>query len=417
MSNVFVRRLRSLRKLLFAVSVSLFALLFSTLLASQIEQYLFRRRAELLLSQIQSLELRKTPWQEAMLQLQVWNRNSEFGSPCDVHKCSLQITLIESVFSYVSQRNIFVKLDDYFRWRLKLSYDVGPFVRLGGHLLRIYLRLGGHPAKVTAYIGMRDGVVWRKGIDVWVETYGHPVDWSGGFRLEFALLASAYSVSSLGGEAGYMPDAQLDLHPYYLIGRPGGCTICVKGWALFTPYAAPADIRRLSELNLSCLTGWGRCLTQSDIMPNAWAQYLAERSYVNGDKTGRACSPYSLEIFGRDSEGIAEVEILKYRDTVDDQGYHTGLARVRLLERLKDVKDWNVGENRESRVRGGDNRENLNLPIGSKLVLFRTYHWTEDWTASSFSCPITWANESNLSRIRFGVDQDFVAQDKSAGGP
>ena len=70
--------LRSLRKFLVALSLSLCSLLFLTLLASQVEQRLFRRRAELLLSQLQSLELRKTSWQDAQTQFQRWGPNREF---------------------------------------------------------------------------------------------------------------------------------------------------------------------------------------------------------------------------------------------------------------------------------------------------------------------------------------------------
>jgi len=236
-SNDLVGRLRSLRNFLSALLLSLCAVLLLTLLACQIEQHLFRRRAELLLSQIQSLELRKTPWQEAQIRLQRWGQNRELGDYCDAHKCSLQITLKEFVFDYFTQRNLFVKLDDYFRWRLKLSYNVGPFERMEYSLLQAYLRLGGHPARIIANIGMRDGIVRRKDFYVGIETYGHPVFWSGNWRIEFTLIATASSVSRLDRSFAGLTDPQLMLHPYYSIGRPSGCTICVEGWAIFTPYA------------------------------------------------------------------------------------------------------------------------------------------------------------------------------------
>jgi hypothetical protein len=86
-------------------------------------------------------------------------------------------------------------------------------------LLRAYVRLGGHPARVTANVGMRDGVVWSKGFHVWVETYGHPVGWSGNWHSEFTLIASAYSVSRFDRGFGGLIVPQLILHPYYLIGR------------------------------------------------------------------------------------------------------------------------------------------------------------------------------------------------------
>jgi hypothetical protein len=386
---------------------------FLILLASQIEQHLFRRRAELLLSQVQSLELRKTTWQDAQVQLQRWGPNREFGNPCDAHRCSLQITLKEFVFDYFTERNLFVKLDDYFRWRLKLSYNVGPFERMEYSLLQAYLRLGGHPARVTADIGMRDGMVWSKEFYVGIETYGHPVFWSGDWCIEFTLIASAYSVSRLDRSFASLIDPQLMLHLYYSIGRPSGCTICVEGSTIFTPYTEQADVHRPMQLDLSCLTRWHQCLTQSDLMPVAWAQYLAERPMVDGSNGELPCSPSFLEILGRDSANIAMVELLRYHDKGDGQRYDSDVASARLLQRLKGVPDWNVGETRKVHVRGGHCCESPKLSAGSQLILFRGRGpSTEPWTVSVSTCPVTWANETNVSLIRRGIDQDYRALDQ-----
>jgi hypothetical protein len=166
---------------------------------------------------------------------------------CNAHDCSFQITLNE--FLLGSLRNLFEKLDDYFRLRLKLSYNVGPFVRLEYSLLQTYVRLGGRPAKVIANIGMRDGLMLSKGIHVWVETYGHPAGWSGNDRLEFALFADAYSVPRFEYFDGQYINPELTLHPDYAIGAPDACTVCVVGWAKFTSYADPSEIRRLMQLD------------------------------------------------------------------------------------------------------------------------------------------------------------------------
>ncbi|HEY2460953.1 MAG TPA: hypothetical protein VGI16_09100 [Candidatus Acidoferrum sp.] len=184
--------------------------------------------------------------------------------------------LTESVFGFLISQNIFVKLDDYFRWRLKLSYDEGPFVRMEQEMLDAYLRTGGHPARIIANIDMRDGTVWSKGFSLRIETYGHPIYWSGNCQLEFGLFADARTVPEFPCDPCDLFYPQLAIHPTYRIGRPGGCTICVKGWTEFTPYADPADVKRLMQLNLSCLTQWRPCTTQAEIMPAAWSQYLAE---------------------------------------------------------------------------------------------------------------------------------------------
>jgi len=153
-------------------------LLSLALIVSQVEQHLFRRRGELLLAEIQSLELRKTPWHEAQSQFRRWGRDSKLDDQCNEHKCSLKITLDERVLGYLFKRNVFVRLDDYFRWRLKLSYDIGPFARLELVLLRAYVCVGGRPARIVAIVGMRDGIVWSKGFSVFIETYAHEAHWA-----------------------------------------------------------------------------------------------------------------------------------------------------------------------------------------------------------------------------------------------
>src|SRR5713226_7411147 len=143
-------RIRSLRRVLLALFLGLGVLFSLALIVSKIEQHFFRRRAELLLAEIQSLELRKMPWRDAQTQLQRWRANSEIGNQCNDKKCSLTITLNQFVFGYVTERNVFLRLDDYFRWRLKLSYVEGPFIKFQWALLRTYIRLGGRPARVVA---------------------------------------------------------------------------------------------------------------------------------------------------------------------------------------------------------------------------------------------------------------------------
>ena len=62
-SNPIVLRL--LRKCLFFAAIGIGVLVFLVVRASQVEQRFFRSQTELLLSHVQSLELRKTPWPEA----------------------------------------------------------------------------------------------------------------------------------------------------------------------------------------------------------------------------------------------------------------------------------------------------------------------------------------------------------------
>lgn len=270
MSKVIVDRSRSLRRAVLTLFLSSCALFLLAWVFVQIEQHFFRHRAELLLNDIQSIELRKTSWRQAQTQLQNWRSSSKFDDRCNEHRCSVEIVLDDIVYAHISRRNVVQRLDDYFRWRFKLTCDVGPFAHVEGALVHLYMKAGGHPSRVIATVGMRDGIVWDKGFAISIETYTHndPAV-LGGWDGYYTLIAETESVSRFA-------DGVSPLHPDYAIGRPGGCEICVMGWVEFTPYADPADIRRLLQLDLSCLTRWRPCRTQSDIMPVAWGEYVAE---------------------------------------------------------------------------------------------------------------------------------------------
>jgi hypothetical protein len=264
---------RFLKKFLMNAAIGAFASLIVVLLASQIGQYMFRRRAERLLTQLQLLELGKVSWQQAQFQLKDWDKEIEPDRQCNQTECSEQIVLTEPAWIF-TPRPIFLRLDDYLRWRLKLTYSQGPFSWMAQHVvLPGYMLMGGRPARTVATVGMRDGVVSSLGFFVGVETYRH---YNPGGWFEYTLVADMRSVPRFDVFERNMNGAQLTLHPNYLINRPSGCEGCKEAYVYFTPSADPADVLRLVQPNLSCLTRIRPCLDEIDIMPVAWKEYLAE---------------------------------------------------------------------------------------------------------------------------------------------
>ena len=273
MSNFIV--IHYLKKFLLISVAVVCALLLLVLVASQVGQHIFRRRAELLLAQMQSLELGKTSWQDAQSQLKGWARETKLDDRCDETECFEAITLAEPVSGFIFP--MFEKMDDYLRWRFRLSFNRGPFARMAQQVLFPgYMMMGGRPARIVATVGMRDGAVQSKEFDVDIETYRHFDSGSWG---EYILAADMRGVPQLDLSKQFVfnpHDPQVILHPSYFIGRPGGCEICIMVYVYFTPGADPADVHRLQP-DLSCLTRIHPCLDEIDIMPAAWKQHLEER--------------------------------------------------------------------------------------------------------------------------------------------
>lgn len=406
-------RFRLVRRVLLILFVSFCAVVFLALIFVQVEQRIFRRRAERLLSEIQSLELRKAPWPEAQARLAHWSAHTEVSPHCDEQKCSLTITMNEFAAGVVSQMTLPSRLDDYLRWKLNLPYNTGPFVHLFEALRHLHMRLGGRPARIEATIGMRDGIVWSKRFEVLIETYVYAnPELLGGRWYEYSFLATVGSVPHFPSHASWF-DPQLTLHPNYKIGRPGGCGGCVAGWANFTPYAEPADVHRLLELDLSCLTRWHPCKTQTDIMPVAWMQYEAERDRVDKLWFQVACSPLTMELLGRDSDIVVVGEVVAYKRDAVGQG-HRRAVEVRLLQRMKGAADWNIGQTLDLLIRDGEGGDIESLRMGAHFIFAVNKDYSRPMEIDLGSpCRVPLPNEANLNLVRRGIDQDYSAADQA----
>jgi hypothetical protein len=94
------------------------------------------------------------------------------------------------------------------------------------------------------------------------------------------------------------------------MGTPGGCTFCQEAHVIFTPYADPGDVRRLMDINFSCLTSWHPCETKADILPTAWNEYMAQGKVAN-DSVKQKCSPDVIRVLSRESKRVAIGEVTK----------------------------------------------------------------------------------------------------------
>jgi hypothetical protein len=266
---------------------------------------------------------------------------------------------------------------------------------------------------------MRDGIVSTDEIVVSIETYAKGGAWSfsDGWPVQYTLIADAHSVPRFDLYQTREIDLQLTLHPNYAMGRPGGCEICVLGWVKFTSDAEREDINRLTQFDLSCLTRWHPCLTQSDLMPAAWAQYVAEHSQLHQTSDSMSCPPSIIEIIGRDSAHIAIGAIVEYHQDDAERFLH-GIAKIRVLEKLKGVPDWKVGEIRDVPISPRPDQSQLKTSAGAPVILFAGWGPLREMRIDpSYNCPVLWANATNLTELRRGLAKDYTDKDWLAGRP
>jgi hypothetical protein len=136
---------------------------------------------------------------------------------------------------------------------------------------------------------------------------------------------------------------------------------------------------------------------------------------VEGPSRPTSCPPSILQIIGRDSAHIAIGEILKYQEEERyPGGYHDVTANVRVLERLKGVPDWKVGEIRDVHILLGIDEPNLKIRPRSHLVLIAGLGPLHEMRVEpGYDCPVLLANEANLAQIRRGIEQDYSATDSA----
>lgn len=325
---------------------------FLTAGAIRVDQYVLRYRAERLLSDIRSLELRRSSYADARKVIDRWWDDAREDGPCRPDWCDVEIGICN------------------------LGWCHSEFFINHQGILNLYRRLGGRPASAYASIRVRDQKVWEKGLRVIVEsTYSREPD---GSRFYHSLIADT-------GTESPWPFRPSPLHPEYEVGEPGGCTGCAEIYAHFTPYADPVDVRRLMDINLSCITQWHPCTNQVEILPTAWKEAEEERRRPGrGDR--EICTPAMIRTLSRGVERVPLATVTKVEQSP------TGIAvTVRRNDSAK--KSDFTYHSRQSTFTEPGSRQ---FRIGERLLLF------DD---ECFAVPTT---KENLKSAQQGVSEDWT---------
>jgi hypothetical protein len=372
-------------------------------IAVHVNQRIIRYRAEQLLSDIRSLQLRQTTFEQVKPILNKWERSTQYRRwqdpfdrkrECNAQNCDFTINVHDSL----NPNFIYNKLHVEF-WR-----DHWPD--------RIYRAIGGRNSSVAATVTVRNGVIWEKGYALLVS-----VPQSDRFA-SYELIAESYTVSRFypGGRRW----ASRRLHPEYVIDGPDGCAICIQVEAKYTPYANPEDVAKLMDINLSCITRFSPCRTKADILPSAMAQEAKEARLIGVDSWQVACDEKIVETLSRDTENVVIVDVISFGETLEtDEIYPYRTLTVRLVQKLKGAKTWNTGSNEQIRAYEegltvvGDRGNPAKVASGDRMILLFGYlrdrdvpgyqgrrrPWLETCGALQFS------NE-NLALVKKGILQD-----------
>jgi hypothetical protein len=259
----------------------------------RIEQYRFRRQVERLLEDVRGLELRKSSAAEVRSVVKKWGFK-EWGEEPDHpgHPCTEDNCLYHFEFVPTARQG---QLADPFLSALESH----PLEWLG-------LRL----TVVHAWVQIRRKTLTSVSFSVW--TLGRGCDGRG--RLECTLMGYADTGQRGSGWSSHrQPDVKMKqylLHPSYLVGAfpewlnaDTGGSPAVIVWAELSPDANPAEVSRLMQFDLSCLTRLLSC-RERDLMPAVWAQSVEDARQSSKALT---CTPELSKRVARLADAIAVV--------------------------------------------------------------------------------------------------------------
>jgi hypothetical protein len=193
--------------------------------------------------------------------------------------------------------------------------------------LNLYIWLGGRGVAYHASFTVHDGTIWRDGAWIGVSVPRRSVKREDDFDRSLSVGAVSYRrldgtltnwVTLMGGADGLVG------HPYYKVGRPGGCMFnCQMGVVYFSTHTRPDEIDRLTSYDFSCFTRFNPCARLEELLPAAkeWQLYpdheltegeLAARYQQDKERSERPCS-VPVWALARDARYVLAVEALSNR--------------------------------------------------------------------------------------------------------
>ena len=156
-------------------------------------------------------------------------------------------------------------------------------------------------------------------------------------------------------------DESLAVHPYYKVGRPGGCKVaCQIVHVYYSTRTPPAEIERLTSYDFSCFTRFNPCARIVDLLPAAEEWHLYDSEYESGPavlvpkerplpeysmRMPPPCSSIPVWAQARDAHYVLAVEALstKILKNQENNREYRKVVEVRVVSSLKDPAPWLPG--------------------------------------------------------------------------
>lgn len=292
------------------VTLAMLALVGFTVALTQVREHVLRQRAQLLLSDIRLLWMHVGTFADLQHLRQRWGTFGRYEGSCTAEHCGYSIILTSigppdwltndrlrrwtgTIFSLLGARDVSI---------------VGSIIVHNDHMVLASFN-------VIFYVPPREGLMTA------LEDEGS------GYELE-ARIRSASRLFRHGD------GAEADLRREYEIGQPGACEGCVVGWVDLTPQTNVADVKRLTDINLDCITRFKPCENMDDLLPAAWSELRGENRDAHESPFAKKCS-VSPALLAREADNVAVVEILKVDALKNRDEERTSRAAIRILEKLK----------------------------------------------------------------------------------
>lgn len=259
-------KMRSLRLWIVRVVVGFAIAITISLTVVQVGQKIVRRRAERLLSEMRALEVGKSTWKDLQGIQTRWGAWGHFKGDCNASNCDYLISFTDWIGNGIDAVSYFAQTADYLR--------SGAAAVLHDHLPEVFADISVHDGEVDKTSFMVSTAVPKGDGPGWNGDGPEPEGYFEYKSGSYALLAVAKSVEGPLAPV-YGPEATS--HPEYRMQPPGGCEGCMGFDTEYTAATRPEDVTWLTGFDLSCMTRWSPCTVSSDLMPEAWRRYVAER--------------------------------------------------------------------------------------------------------------------------------------------